>query len=154
MSPINYAALSGRPAVADHPPDGARQARLDRAALVDTQNGERLVTEWSDATGNGLAWTSWNRFDTTGLPYTRDLLTGLEIDVAKLTDDDVLTAGLNAVTGRTYEVHTSSQQGSQGDRWFTSTYVDGHALGVQEELDAPIDTEGLPDVPEDESIPF
>jgi hypothetical protein len=156
VSPINYAALSGQATAADHPPDGHRQARLDRAALVDTQNGERLVTEWSDATNGGLAWTSWNRFDTSGLQYTRELLAGLGIDTARLTDDDVLIASLNAVTGRTYDVRTASQQGSQGDRWFTSTYVDGHALGVQEELDAPIDTRDLPDVPavEDEKIPF
>jgi hypothetical protein len=91
------------------------------------------------------------------MPYTKDLLTGLGLDVPKLTDLDILTASLDAVVGRVYDVRTSSQQGKQGGKWFIDTYVDGHALGVQEELDAPIDTRDLPDVPvveDDEPIPF
>jgi hypothetical protein len=151
--PIDFAALRGEITTSQVPVDGKHQARLDRAALVDTQKGERLVTEWSE---NGVAWTSWNRFDTTGLLFTRDLLTGLGVDIAKVTDDGALTAGLDAVTGHTFEVRTHSNRGMQGDRWFTTTYVDGYALGVQEEMDVPIDTAGLPEPkqPADEPLPF
>jgi hypothetical protein len=156
--PINYEALRNGSATAEVPADGNHQARLERAALVDTARGERLVTEW--ATINPLQqWTSWNRFDTAGLAFTRDLLTGLGI-LDDVTSDTALANALERVTGQTFEVRTQSNKGAQGDRWFTHTYVDGPALGVQETMDAPFDTTDLPPpnraaVEDDtETIPF
>jgi hypothetical protein len=155
MSPINYEALRTGASTVQVPADGTHQATLDRAALVSTDKGERLVTEWTDIDGT-VGWTSWNRFDTTGMSYTRELLQGLGIDLNTVTDDTALTDALDQASHHVYQVRTSSQKGSQGDRWFTSTYVDGQSQGVQESLngdvDLPIDTAGLPEVKED--IPF
>jgi hypothetical protein len=146
--PIDYNALKDGAAAQVPPPDGDHTALLNRAALVETQNGERLVTEWQDASDSSLQWTSWNRFDATGMSYTRELLMGLGIDLSggAIMDDSALTDALDAATNRMYDVKTTSQMGSRGDRVFVTTYVDGLALGSQQALatDVPIDTRGLP----------
>jgi hypothetical protein len=147
--PINYKQLRGESAPAI-PKDGDHQATLDRAKIVDTQNGERLVTEWTTADGN-VDWVSWNRFDTSGIEYTRELLLGLGVDLSAIIDDDSLRDQLEGAEGYVYNVRTKSQKGSQGDRWFTSTYATGRADGVQTSMpvtngahaDVPIDTDGL-----------
>jgi hypothetical protein len=157
--PINYNALREGAVTTEVPPDGGMQATLDRAALVETSNGERVVTEWTSADGR-YGWTSWNRFDTTGLIYTRELLQGLGVDLSVLMNDDDLKSQLQAVEGGVFNVRLASQKGSQGDRWFTSTYVDGRSAGVQETLDVPMEDSDLPEpgevvtVPDDEDIPF
>ena len=103
------------------PPDGKHNAAtLERASLRTDFDPPKLITEWSSGE---FAWESWNRFDTTGTPYTRDLLVGLGIKRTR--SDDELEAALEALVGHTFEVRTTSQQGSQGDRWFVNTYVDG-----------------------------
>ncbi len=166
MSPINYDALrTGVDTAVQVPEDGKHQAQLTRGKLVDTKNGERLVTEWFDP-AREISWDSWNRFDATGLSFTRDLLTGLGIDLNSIMNDDALADALEAAENRVYDVKTQSSQGSGGDRWFTNTYVDGAALGVQTVVtddqlsrteDVPIDTDGLPDVtpnPDLDTIPF
>jgi hypothetical protein len=147
---INYKQLRGEGAPAI-PKDGSHQATLDRAKIVDTKNGEALVTEWTTADGN-VDWTSWNRFDTSGMGYTRELLLGLGVDLSTITDDDSLSAQLDGAQYHVYNVRTQSQKGSQGDRWFTSTYVTGRADGVQTQMatngeapDVPIDAGGLPE---------
>jgi hypothetical protein len=149
--PIDYGALRGEVGTPDIPDDGDHIAYLDRAALVDTANGERLVTEWRDVFKPLIQWTSWNRFDSTGMSYTRDLLAGLGVDLSTVTEDDELIRELSVAQGGAYRVRTTSQMGSRGDRVFISTYVDGTAKGndLQPELpmegDVPIDTSGLPE---------
>ena len=91
--------------------------------LRDTRNGECLVTEWADETQN-VQWESWNRFDTNGLGWTRELLLGLEIDLATITDTNELEFALAQRVGQLWDVTTKSNQGSQGDRWFVNTYVE------------------------------
>jgi len=141
--PVDYEALRGTgSASAAVPDDGAHTARLDRAALVELDSGSRLVTEWS---ADGLAWTSWNRFDEKGMQYTQGLLDGLGVDRSTLTDDDALEAALSTVQGTTYLVTTKSQEGRLGDRWFTTTYVDARAVA---DPDLVADTSDLPDAQE------
>jgi hypothetical protein len=116
------------------PDDGPHTARLERAKLIETANGTRLVTEWSE---NGVWWTSWNRFDEQGMQWTQGLLDGLGVDrekIADRADDDYTNEQLAGVVGVTYSVTCKSQQGRQGDRWFTTTYVDGPAVPLQSEL--------------------
>lgn len=136
---IDYEALRGG-VVTGVPDNGSHTARLERAKLWEGDKGSQLITEWSN--DKNVMWTSWNRFDANGLPYTQDLLDGLGIDRSKITDDDKLEAALNEAEGRMYSVRTDSKQGSQGDRWFINTYVDGPAVAEQPEL--PVDAEGLP----------
>jgi len=144
----NYEALrTGAPATG-LPADGHHQATLDRAAYIETKNGDRLVTEWTTADGTA-SWTSWNRADATGIAYTIELLDALGVD--RGADIEV---ELERVTGHVYDVRTSVW-GNNGDQ--VNTYVDGKALGVQEALDVPIDTSGLsppPAAQDDDDIPF
>jgi len=153
MSPVDYEALRGG-VTTGVPDNGAHTARLERAALIETDKGSNLVTEWSE---DGLWWTSWNRFDGQGLPFTQQLLDSLGVDRSTITDDDELEQALSQAQGVLYLVHTDSKQGSKGDRWFINTYVDGRAVPTQDEL--PVDTEGLPDVdgpgaPAETDVPF
>lgn len=138
--PIDFDVLRGTGAPAT-PDDGDHVAWLERAAIVETQNGERLVTEWRDTADKSVQWTSWNRFDTTGMSYTRDLLLGLGVDLSTVNDTVDLSDGLIAKVGLTWRVTTKSQMGSQGDRVFVTTYVNGRDTPV--EPDVPIDTRGL-----------
>jgi hypothetical protein len=155
MSPVDYEALRG--GVSTGVPDnGSHTARLERAALVETDKGSNLVTEWSE---DGLWWTSWNRFNAQALPFTQALLDGLGVDRQKITNDDEFETALSDVQGILYLVHTDSKQGSQSDRWFINTYVDGRAVPAQ--IDMPVDTEGLPvlsepvgSVDDEEDLPF
>ena len=156
--PIDFDQLRGDNTTVDHPNDGAHQARLHRAVLRDTRNGECLVTEWADETQN-VQWESWNRFDTNGLAWTRELLLGLKIDLATITDTNELEFALAQRVGQLWDVTTKSNQGSQGDRWFVNTYVNGKSVGVQETLngdaDVPIDSGGLPAAKDElDEIPF
>ena len=45
--PIDYDALHGNQAAPGVPADGEYDARLDRAAVVETRSAEKIVTEWS-----------------------------------------------------------------------------------------------------------
>ena len=74
----------------------------------------------------GAWWDSWNRFDSSGMRYTQDLLDALGIDRFQVTDDDQMSEALHAACEHNdYQVRTESKRGSrQGDRWFTSTYVE------------------------------
>jgi hypothetical protein len=148
--PIDFDKLGGDRPVEDVPVDGVHKARLERAVVVTTKNGdERLVTEWSNE--SNVMWTSWNRFDAQGLPYTQDLLDGLGIDRKSLTDEVQLGNELASLEGGTWTVTTESNQGSQGDRWFTSTYVEGKAdpqvaaQAEQKRSDIPADVADLPE---------
>lgn len=146
MSSIDFSTLRGERAnTTGVPEDGLHTARLERAVLQDTAKGPRLITEWSDE--NNLMWTSWNRFtaDQYGMPKTQELLDGLGVDRSKLTDEN-FGDELATVEGGTYQVRTTSQQGSQGDRWFTETTIEQPIAGRQQELsDIPADTTGLPE---------
>lgn len=145
---IDYAQLRGEGGEPELPEDGPSVATLDRAAVVSTQNGERLVTEWRNLFRSNIQWQSWNRFDATGMAYTRDLLKGLGVNLATVTDDSALERELSVAVGGNYKVRTTSQMGSKGDRVFVSTYADGLATG--NELQSSIfdelqpDTSGLP----------
>ena len=92
------------------PTTAQHQARLHRAVLRDTRNGECLVTEWADETQN-VQWESWNRFDTNGLAWTRELLLGLKIDLATITDTNELEFALAQRVGQLWDVTTKSNQG-------------------------------------------
>ena len=165
MSPIDFGKLGGSTPIEEAPADGDHRARLERAVIVDTKNGERLVTEWCDSENS--MWTSWNRFDDSGMSFTQELLDGLGIDRSKLTEE-TLPDELARKEGATYNVRTESRQGSQGDRWFTSTYINSTVLPPQlnrrepPPSDAPADTRGLPqttgaksnDLFGDDDIPF
>ena len=146
--PIDFDALRGEGGEPELPEDGDHVAVLERAAIVDTRNGERLVTEWRDAVVGQITWQSWNRFDTTGMSYTRELMIGLGVDLSAVTDTDALEQGLYERVNGMYSVRTTSQMGSGGDRIFITTYVNGAVNGAQQTLatDVPIDTEGLPPV--------
>jgi hypothetical protein len=166
MTPIDYGALGADTGAGGVPDDGEHIARLERAALVETQNGERLVTEWSNQ--EHLWWTSWNRFDASGMSWTQELLDGLGVDRKNVHDDEEMEMALAEAVGRRYRVKTESKQGNQGDRWFTSTYVQEEITNPQTQLtDTPADTTGLPqagvgasasapssDDPDDDDIPF
>jgi hypothetical protein len=157
--PINFAALRGEVSLTNVPDDGNHQARLEGMRLVDTQNGERLVSDWSDAQDEFLTWTTWNRFDATGMADTRELLMALGIDTSTLADGDALEEALVPVIGHVYNVHTQSNKGSRGDMWFTTTKVDGRAQHVQTAMSVDYGEMPHPDpppaTPEDEDdIPF
>lgn len=141
--PVDFEALRGEKSAGGVPDDGLHTARLERAALVETDRGSRLITEWSDE--NNLMWTSWNRFDASGMAFTQELLDGLGINRKQVTEDNFADE-LASVEGSTYQVRTESKQGSQGDRWFTSTYIEQTIAGRQQTLaDMPADTRGLPE---------
>jgi hypothetical protein len=144
--PIDYQALKTGSMASVLPDDGEHAGRLERAQLVHTQNGPRLVTEWSQANGTAQ-WTSWNRFDESGLSYTIELLDGLGVDRAAVNNDEQLDAELERAVDQVFDVRTSSQAGSRGDgRVFVSTYVTGRNQGIQDALDGvlPVDTSDLP----------
>lgn len=155
MSPVDYDAL--REGVSTGVPDnGTHTARLERAALIETDKGSNLITEWSE---DGLWWTSWNRFDAQGMSYTQELLDALGVDRSKITNDDEFEEALSHPVGHLWLVRTDAKQGSRGDKWFINTYVDGRAVPTQTDL--PIDTEGLPPVvdasaddQDDADVPF
>jgi hypothetical protein len=161
--PIDFEALRGEKELSGVPDDGIHTARLERAVLKETDKGDRVITEWSS--DRCPHWASWNRFDEQGLPYTQQLLDGLGIDRKVMTSDDELSQALEKIEGGTYQVRTESRKGSQGDRWFTSTYIEQAIAGRQETLDElAADTRGLPerdaapaaagDIFGDDSVPF
>lgn len=141
--PVDYDALRGDGSV-NTPDDGEHIALLERAALVETGKGDNVVTEWK-APSEKASWQSWNRFDPSGMPYTRDLLVALGVNLSTLTDDDGLQAELDKCVNRYWRVNTTSRMGNQGDRVFITTYVNGPTGPPQP--DVPIDSEGLPDAP-------
>lgn len=142
--PIDFDALRGERGSQQVPDDGLHTARLERIVIHESDRGESLITEWSD--DQNVQWTSWNRFDASGLPYTQDLLDGLGVDRRKLTDENLADA-LARCEGSTYQVRTSSKRGSQGDRWFINTYIEQPLSRPDATLgsDIPADTSGLPE---------
>jgi hypothetical protein len=159
---IDYAALASRSGGV--PEDGLHTARLDRAHLHNSDKGSQLITEWQEVGVDvPCFWTSWNRFDSSGLTFTQDFLDGLGVDRSTITDDDEFTDALIAVEHRVYEVTTKSNRGRDGDRWFTSTYVEGpgdtprDAPAQQVLTDVPIDASDMttpPTIADDGDIPF
>ena len=144
--PIDYAELRGDGPQAELPDDENRVAYLERAALVDTAKGERVVTEWRDFHRPHIKWQSWNGFGGQQMQYVRELLIGLGIDMSKLTDDEALGSELFDVQGLTYKVHTSStvmQPRTPGEepKVFINTYVDARASGT--DLQMPLVTDEL-----------
>jgi hypothetical protein len=157
--PIDYNHLNSGSSEVEPPSDGSHTAMLERASLVDTRSGEQVVTEWRDAQRDTVWWQSWNRFDTNGFQYTRELLIGLGVPLGKASsdglplvmDDDGLTRALEIAVGGMFDVRTQSRQGD--GRVFVNTYVNGLTRGglqlglsASAELDVPFDTDGLPDV--------
>lgn len=154
---IDFEALRGE--VGGDPPDGVYNATLQRAKLVDTRNGEMLVTEWQVDDPGPYYWTAWHGFEPNRMSWTQEYLDGLGVDRGKLTDEDELTDALNAVLGERFELRTEVKSG------FLNTYVEGPATGsgTQTSLDdVPIDAadfeparvaDGPPD-PDDDDIPF
>ena len=165
--PINFEALRADSLAGDVPDDGAHIARLERSRIVEGRNGTQLVTEWSE---NGLWWTSWDTLE--GGQYldrTKQLLARLGLTAADLTDEDTLTGALADREGVVWDCRTESRR--PGDKWFTTTYIDGRHEGPvptapaavkaqQRELpgtDIPIPAADLAPPPssrDDDDIPF
>jgi hypothetical protein len=171
MSSIDFDALKGA-STRGVPEDGLHIARLERISFYEGDKGTQLITEWSNEAN--VTWTSWNRFDETGLSFTQELLDGLGVDRSKWNPDEFQDEVEKAVGG-TYQVRTDSRRGRQGDKWFTNTYIEQAIAGRQERMatgsgaaprqpepDVPIDTQGLPergnapdaDLFGDDDIPF
>jgi len=139
MSDIDFGLLRGQENAGGEPPDGQRAAMLVRADIVDTSKGSMLITEWQTSGGpTPYYWQTWFGFTPTRISVTQELLDGLGIDRASVTDDDAFEAQLHAVTGRTYTVTTS--------RWANgvNTYIDERSPTRPQSEELPIDTAGVP----------
>jgi hypothetical protein len=134
VSSINYGALAGGEST--QPPDGLHDAYLTRARL---QTGQQdfVATEWQVG---AYWWETLYGFTPQRLPFTQDMLDGLGIDRAKLTDDDALEAALNAAQGSQYRVRVET------NGRFVNTYIEGAVAQRSFETDIPADTSGLPEV--------
>lgn len=158
----DYDALRGE--TGGLPPDGLHDAWLDRAALVDTRNGEMLVTEWR-STGDPLyMWSTWFGFEGQRLSFTLDFLDSLGIDRSGLADVNGkrLEDALDDRLGTVYAVRTA-QWGNGGGVNVTiedsaQQTLDVAASEVTEDL--PVDAPGDPvevgagTDPDDDDIPF
>lgn len=134
------------------PPDGLHTARLDDTALLDTRNGPKIKLTWQTP---DLAywWESWHGVDGRARVFTKEILRGLEIDLAALGSADDLAVALEGKQGVLFEVGVERN----GD-WL-NTSVEGRA--VDPEPDLPIDTDDFADaVPvsagaaDDDDVPF
>ena len=134
MSDINFDLLRG--SEVGLPPDGIHTADLIVAKVVDLESGSKLVTEWGNPETN-YYWTSWNAFAANRIVFTQELLDGLGVDRAKITDDSELAVELERVQGQTYQVRTSAWSGG------INTYIEGRQQSLD---DLGTDTEGLPEV--------
>jgi hypothetical protein len=140
MSPVDYDALRG--SAGGEPPDGIHKALLMRAKLVETSNGATmLVTEWQVGGMTPYYWTTWFGFEGARMGFTQEFLDGLGVDRSQITDDDVFGEALQRAEDEAYTVRTSSWSGG------INTYVEEAPDTAQASLDdAPIDTNGLPEV--------
>lgn len=137
VSSINYGQLAG--ATAEGPSDGLHTAFLMRARLQ-TGAQDFIVTEWQ--VGDAY-WETLYGFTPQRMPFTQDMLDGLGIDRAKLTDDDALEVALAEAQGQQYRVRV------EHNGRFVNTYIEGGST-VQSSAqasfaDVPIDATGLPD---------
>lgn len=138
MTSIDYDALRGQSG--GDPLDGIHEAYLMRAALVDTSQGSRLVTEWQTFNEPRYYWTTWFGFEGNRLQFTQEFLDALGIDRATLMNDDAFESELSKVQGTVYQVRTEA-----GAAWI-NTYVED-AAQVAAQTDLPIDTADLPPTP-------
>ena len=158
MTDIDFDALRGT--TGGDPPDGIYSARLQRAAIVETRNGTKLVSEWQVTDPGPYYWSVWHGFAGQAMSFTQDYLDGLGVDRSKLTDEDAFETELSRVIGREFEVRTEA-----GAAWI-NTFIEGPATGTgQTSLDdVPVDTSDLPPAgvgangdprdPDDDDIPF
>jgi hypothetical protein len=138
VSSINYEQLASGGGT--EPPDGLHDAYLMRARLQ-TGNQDFVVTEWQ---AGAFYWETLYGFTPQRLQFTQDMLDGLGIDRAKITDDDALEMALADAQGSRYRVRV------ERNGRFVNTYIEGGST-VQPSAqasfaDVPIDTSGLPDV--------
>jgi hypothetical protein len=161
MSP-NYESLRGE--TGGMPPDGVHDAYLDRAALVDTRNGEALVTEWRTVSDPLYMWATWFRFEGQGLRFTLDFLDAIGIDRSGLADvsGSRLEDALDARIGLVFAVRTK-RWGTDGGGVNVDVIESGNgsdpaADPAQESLDLPhepVEAEPVGVVgDDDDEIPF
>jgi len=156
MSDIDYDLLAG--SRGGEPPDGIHVATLVRAALVETTNGSRLVTEWQTGGRTPYYWTAWHGFAANRIALTQDFLDGLGVDRATVTDDEEFDRALFEALHRDFTVRVE-HNGS-----FLNTYVEGKPSAQMALSDAPVDTSDLPEpvaaappaarTSDDDDIPF
>lgn len=152
----DYEALRGE--TGGLPPDGVHDAYLDGARLVDTRNGEMLVTDWRTVSDPLYCWSTWFGFEGQRLRFTQDFLDDLGVDRAHITDDDALNGALYARIGLVYTVRTS-RWGSNGGGG-VNVEVEGQGASTesqQETLDLPhdpVEAEPVSAGADDDDIPF
>lgn len=149
---IDWDALRG--AAADVPPNGTHRAYLERASIVDTSGGEKIVTEWKSTGSTLYAWTTWFGLAGQALSFTQQFLDDLGVDRAKITDYASFDAALARAVGIEYEVETK-RWGDRGDG--VNVTVLGGAQARQEQLvDAPTEPVTVPSsaTADDDDIPF
>lgn len=149
---IDWDALRG--AAAEVPPNGIHKAYLDRASIVDTSGGEKLVTDWKTSGASGAplyAWTTWFGLSGQALGFTQAFLDAIGVDRSKLMDYAGFDAALAAAVGIEYDVETK-RWGDRGD----GVNVTVLATQTQQQLaDVPIEPVTVPSTPvDDDDIPF
>jgi hypothetical protein len=150
---IDWEALRG--AAADTPPNGVHRAYLDRASVVDTSNGEKLVTEWktSGADGPLYAWTTWFGLAGQALGFTQTFLDSIGVDRSQITDYASFDIALDRAVGIEYEVETK-RWGDRGDG-VNVTVLGGAKERQQQLVDAPTEPVTVPSTDaDDDDIPF
>lgn len=139
---IDYDQLSPDTPDPTEPPAGIHDALLQRASLVDTSNGQSIVTEW---TAERWWWTAWFGFEPNRLRWTIEFLDAVGLDrraIANARDDTVFQQMLDGIVGDTFRVQIE-RKGK-----YTNTYVLTPLTSRQqqlEETDVPIDVGGLPE---------
>jgi hypothetical protein len=131
VSDIDYQALAGH--TGGDPPDGIHQAYLMRAALVNTDSGSQLVTEWQTSGIPAHWWTAWFGFDGKRLRFAQDFLDGIGVDRSKITDDDSFEQALGDAQGQVYTVRVETRGN------FLNTYVEEAPTAQTSFGDVPID---------------
>lgn len=131
------------------PPAGIHTARLETAKIVQTNSGdEKMVTSWQTTGDPIYVWETWHGLSGRALGFTLELLDGLKVDRSKLTDYEAFDTGLAACIGRTYQVETKLW-GSANDQVNVTILATG-PVGS----DIPAEPVTVPDVGDDDDIPF
>lgn len=152
---VDWDALRGAPA--DVPPNGVHEAYLDRASVVETSGGEKLVTDWKTTGDTLYSWTTWFGLAGQALGFTQQFLDQLGVDRSQITDYAAFDQALGARVGLVYEVETK-RWGDRGDG--VNVTVLGEAAARQAQLaDVPIEPVVVPTVASpvasaDDDIPF
>lgn len=102
------------------PPEGMHEPYLARAALVETDKGTLLVSEWQ--VPGSYYWTAWHGFAPDRIRFTQEYLDGLGVDRSTITDDEEFERALSEVIGTVFRVRTERSKGG-----YLNTYVEAAA---------------------------